>query len=95
MAAWKQIRFYPAFPVMSCAVCHESRVSARLAADLEPEPVHEGLDLRRGLWVFVYMVEDDGQQEGTGMLLDRHPFVGKHHPGPACSREQTATAWSG
>lgn len=56
---------------------------ARLAADLEAQPVHNGLDRGGRGWMSVHMAEHHRQKEGTAVLLDRHPFVGEHHPVPA------------
>lgn len=56
---------------------------ARLAADLEAQPVHDGLDTGGRGWVSVYVAEHHRQNEWTAVLLDRHPLVGEQHPVPA------------
>jgi hypothetical protein len=56
---------------------------ARLAADLEAQPVHDGLDRGGRGWMSVHMAEHHRQKEGTAVLLDRQPLVGEHHPVPA------------
>ena len=56
---------------------------ARLAADLEAQPVHDGLDRGGRGWVSVHVAEDHRQKEGTAVFLDRHPLVSEHDPVPA------------
>ncbi|HEX2990933.1 MAG TPA: hypothetical protein VHO49_09660 [Anaerolineales bacterium] len=56
---------------------------ARLAADLEAQPVYDGLDRGGRGRVSVHVAEHHCQNEGTAVLLDRHPRVGEYHPVPA------------
>ena len=53
---------------------------ARLAADLEAQPVDDGLDRGRRGRVPLHVAEHHRQDEGAAVLVNRHPLVGKQYP---------------
>ena len=61
--------------------------STRLPANLKFKLIHHSLNRLWRTWMFLGMVEDDRQHEGTGMLFDRHPFMGEHHARAASDKD--------
>ena len=57
--------------------------STRLPAELEPKPIHKGLDRLRGARVLFGMMKYDGQHEGTLVFFNGHPFIREQYTGAA------------
>ena len=67
------------FSVSKSGVTLSILSSTRLAADLKVQLGHDGLDRLRGARMLLRLVEYHGQDQGTGVLLERHPLIGEHH----------------
>ena len=67
---------------ITCYLSSKAAALARLTAHLEAETIDKRLNIPGRGRVLFHIMEHDRQHEGTDLLLERHPLIGEHYPGP-------------